>query len=54
MNARSSEAMNWIPGTILRLNRSSLVMKRSHFALAAHASWIASGGFNVLSWRSWA
>lgn len=33
--ARSSDVMNWIPGTIFRLNRSSLVIKRSHRALAA-------------------
>jgi len=37
-NARSSDVMNWIPDTDFRLSRSSLVMKRSIWAAAAHAS----------------
>ena len=36
--ARSSDTRNWMPATVNRLRRSSLVMNRSTAAWAAHAS----------------
>jgi hypothetical protein len=44
IQTRSRLVMNWIPGTFSLVRRSLLVMKRSVFATAAQASWMASGG----------
>jgi len=43
--------MKWIPGTVFPLKRASFVMNMSLRALAAQASWIASGGFRERSFR---
>src|SRR6266481_3244796 len=52
IGTRSSGTMNWMPGICLECRRMSFVMKRSTPAVAAQASWMASGARRERSLRT--